>query len=322
MAAAAKPLFPLAGSFTVVFTARIADRIGKGIRGAPRDALVADLVPQEMRGASYGLRQSLDTIGAFSGPLAATVLMLMSGGNFRLVFWLAVVPAIASVAILFFLVPEPSKSSNGGIERPKPKIHWNDIQFFPSTFWWIVAIGAVFTLARFSEAFLVLRASDLGLNSAYVPLVMVEMNVVYAISAYPAGLLSDRIDRRFILAAGAAMLLIADVTLANATSAPSLFLGTALWGLHMGFTQGLFAALVADASPVEQRGTGFGIFSLASGIAVLAASVLAGGLWDRIGPSATFYAGAAFASLSLLGLLIYIKKSPFASSSSLTKSSA
>jgi MFS family permease len=302
LAAVTKPMFPLAGSFFTVFTARIMDRIGKGIRGAPRDALVADLVPTELRGASYGLRQSLDTIGALAGPLFATLLMLRTGGDFRTVFWIAVVPALVSVAMLALFVREPPglvKTGNNG-----PTLHWSELRQYSPAFWWVVGVGGVFTMARFSEAFLVLRAADLGLSNSYVPLVMVVMNVVYGLSAYPAGWLSDWMDRRMLLGLGAGVLIIADVLLAQADGTPLLLAGVALWGLHMGLTQGLFAALIADTAPIERRGTAFGLFSLVSGVAMLAASVLAGGLWDRIGAPATFYAGAGFAAMALLGFLL------------------
>jgi MFS family permease len=303
MAATIKPLFALANSFGLVFTARVVDRVGKGIRGAPRDALVADLVPKEQLGASYGLRQSLDTVGAVAGPLVATLLMLRTGDHFRLVFWLAVLPALISVVILVFFVHEPAVRSNTQEKRPQLRV--SNIPYFSPAYWAIVVIGAVFTLARFSEAFLVLRASQLGMENAYVPLVMVVMNVTYALSAYPAGWLSDRTDRRFVLAAGAAVLIVSDLILAAAKTIPALLVGIALWGLHMGLSQGLFATIVADTAPMERRGTAFGLFSLVSGIALFAASVLAGELWDRLGAASTFYVGAGFAGFSGIGLLFY-----------------
>ncbi len=308
IAALTKPLFPLAGSFSVVFAARLIDRVGKGVRDAPRDALIADLVPEQLRGASYGLRQSLDTLGAVSGPLAASFLMLTSGGSFRFVFWAAVLPAFVSLAVLALFVREPSTSSKPPALRVQ--LGWPAFGAFPPAFWSVVAIGAILTLARSSEAFLVLRAAGLGLQNAYVPLVMVVMNVVYAASAYPAGRLSDRIDRRLLLAVSAAVLVAADVLLAAATGVTWLIGGIALWGLSLGLSQGLLAALVASAAPAERRGTAFGLFNLVSGIALLVSSVVAGELWDRIGAPATFYAGAGFAGLALLGLLQQIQARP------------
>ena len=307
MAALTKPLFPIANSFSTVFAARLLDRTGKGIREAPRDALVADLVPDEIRGASYGLRQSLDTIGAFVGPLSAIALMLAFHGNFRQVFWIAVIPAFVSVAVLGLIVqdrPVPSTQNKAG-----PRLHWSELRTFDRTFWVVVTVGAVFTLARFSEAFLILRANSLGLSNDYVPLVLVVMNVVYAASSYPAGHLSDRIDRRLVLAAGATILIVADLVLARAAGFAWLAAGISLWGLHMGFTQGLLAASVADAAPTDRLGTAFGLFNLVSGVVLLLASVLAGVLWDHFGPQSIFYAGASFAALALVGIGIEMRTS-------------
>ena len=308
IAALSKPLFPLAGSFSVVFAARLIDRVGKGVRDAPRDALIADLVPEQFRGASYGLRQSLDTLGAVGGPLVASFLMLTSGGSFRFVFWAAVLPAFVSLTILALLVREPSTSSKPPASRVQ--LGWPAFGAFPPAFGSVVSIGAILTLARSSEAFLVLRAAGLGLQNVYVPLVMVVMNGVYAASAYPAGRLSDQIDRRLLLAVSAAVLVAADVLLAVATGVTWLIGGIALWGLSLGLSQGLLAALVASAAPAERRGTAFGLFNLVSGIALLVSSVVAGELWDRVGASATFYAGAGFAGLALLGLLHQIQARP------------
>lgn len=310
MAALTKPLFPLANSFSLVFVARLIDRIGKGVRGAPRDALVADLAPQRVRGASYGLRQSLDTIGAFIGPLAAICLMLAFKGDFRRVFWVAVLPAFVAVGLLALYVHEPPDSKKP--LKVRPQFRWWELQHFSPAFWFVVAIGAVFTLARFSEAFLVLRASNLGLGNNYVPLVLVVMNAVYAASSYPAGHLSDRMDRRLVLSIGGIALIVADVLLATATGIIGLAAGISFWGLHMGFGQGLLAALVADAAPIDRRGNAFGFFSLVSGIVLLIASLVAGALWDRIGAPATFYTGASFAALGVLGLLLQLRTTPAA----------
>lgn len=301
LAALTKPLFPLADSFAVVFIARALDRIGKGIRGAPRDALVADLTPAPLRGASFGLRQSLDTVGALAGPLAASLLMVASGGAFRLVFWIAVLPAVLSVVVLAVLVREPEGAPLA--REMRPRLTWSALRRFTRAFWGVVAIGGVLTLARFSEAFLVLRAQGLGLGVDYVPLVLVVMNLVYAASAYPAGWLSDRVERRSVLAAGTLALVVADIVLGVASGAGGLIAGVALWGLHMGLSQGLLTALVADAAPADGRGTAFGLFNLVSGVVLLAASVIAGALWDRVGAPATFYAGASFAALAFLGLV-------------------
>ena len=294
-----KPLFAVATTTGMVVTARLLDRVGKGIRGAPRDALVADMVPPAMRGAAFGLRQSLDTVGAFAGPLLATGLMLLWANDFRAVFWVAAIPGALAVVLLWFGVQEPPPQV--AAQRSNP-ISRANLRRLGAPYWWIVGIGAVFTLARFSEAFLVLRAQQVGIPLALVPLVMVAMSAVYAASAYPFGKLSDRIDRRWLLALGLLVLLAADLVLASSTHWGALLAGVALWGVHMGMTQGLLAALVADTAPEALRGTAYGFFNLASGLAMLVASVLAGLLWDRLGAAYTFYAGAAFC-VAALGVL-------------------
>ena len=307
LGALSKPIFPLAVTPFEVFGARFADRIGKGVRGAPRDALVADLSPPSIRGAAFGVRQSLDTIGAFTGPLVAMALMLVLAGNIRAVFAWAVVPAIIAVLLLVIGVQEPrSHSDVHGAARPP--IRWAEVRGIGPTFWGVVALGVVFTMARFSEAFLVLRAQDAGLPIALIPVVMVVMNVVYSIAAAPAGSLSDRIDRRLVLVAGLACLVLADLFLALGGGVPSVLIGVALWGLHMGLTQGLLAALVVDTAPSHLRGTAFGLFNLTSGVTMLAASTLAGVLWSAYGFRATFLAGSVFAGLALVGLILFVRR--------------
>ncbi len=306
LGAISKPVFPLAVTPFEVLGARFVDRVGKGIRGAPRDALVADVTPPEIRGAAYGLRQALDTVGAFVGPLAAIGLMFLLAGDMRSAFWWAVLPAGIAVVLLVLGVEEPTHLA-GNNERKLP-ITWADVRRIGPAYWSVVALGVVFTMARFSEAFLVLRAQDVGLAIALVPLVMVAMNVVYSVIATPAGRWSDRIDRRIVLAAGLAALIAADLVLALFDSVLGALIGAGLWGLHMGLSQGLLAALVADTAPASLRGTAFGVFSLATGVAVLAASALAGLLWTLYGAQATFLAGATFAALALLGLILVMRR--------------
>ncbi|MGD9781125.1 MAG: MFS transporter [Kiritimatiellia bacterium] len=302
LAAFTKPVFPLANSIGWVFAARFVDRIGKGIRGAPRDALVADLVPPEMRGAAYGLRQALDSVGAFAGPLLAVVFMALLADDIRAVLWIAVVPAFLCVALIVFGVREPADAKSAA---PRKRLAFADARRLPSRYWLVVALGAVFTLARFSEAFLILRAQNVGLAIGFVPLIMIAMNVVYSACAYPAGAAADRVAPRTLLLAGLGMLIAADALLAAAASPMGAFIGAGFWGLHMAFTQGLLTKLVADAAPAEMRGTAFGVFHLVSGGALLLASVIAGTLWSRLGPAATFIAGAAFAAVAAAGLLFF-----------------
>jgi MFS family permease len=296
MGALSKPLFALAPTAGIVLAARVVDRVGKGVRGAPRDALVADITPAHLRGAAFGLRQSLDTVGAFLGPLLAVVLMLLWADNFRLVFWVAVFPGLFAVALLAFGIREPERQA--GAKRVNP-IKLENLKKLSPPYWWVVGIGAVFTLARFSEAFLVLRAMQAGVPIALVPLVLVAMNVVYSVSAYPFGKLADSVSHTRLLAIGLAVLVASDIVLAHGNTWPVVLIGVALWGLHMGITQGLFATMVAHSAPAELKGTAFGFFNLMSGLAMLAASLLAGEAWDRFGAGATFYAGAAFCGLTL-----------------------
>jgi MFS family permease len=309
LAAFTKPLFPLAAAPAWVFAARFLDRIGKGIRGAPRDALVADLAPPHLRGACYGLRQSLDTIGAFAGPLLAAGLMVVTADSYRVVFWIAVIPAFIAVAALIVGVEDRPTGDRAAKEARSP-IRLADVRSFGVAYGWTVAIYVVFTLARFSEAFLVLRVTDLGLPAALAPMVLVAMNVAYFLSAYPAGVASDRLSRRGILGVGLAVLIAADVVVALSSGLIGLLAGVALWGLHMGLTQGVFAALVADAAPPERRGTAFGLLNLAGGLATLLASLVAGALWDVYGASATFLAGAGFALVAALGTALSVHVLP------------
>lgn len=301
LGALTKPLFAVANTTGIVLTARLLDRVGKGVRGAPRDALVADLAPPSLRGAAFGLRQSLDTVGAFLGPLLAVGLMLVWANDFRRVFWVAVIPGVLAVALLLFGVREP-QHQNG--KRTNP-IRRENLRRLNAPYWWVVGIGAVFTLARFSEAFLVLRAQQGGIPIALVPLVMVAMNLVYALSAYPFGKLSDRMSHSRLLALGLIVLIAADLILALSDHWAVVLAGVALWGVHMGITQGLLATMVADTAPADLRGTAYGVFNLMSGIAMLVASVVAGLLWDRLGASSTFYAGAVFCVIALIGLAKY-----------------
>jgi MFS family permease len=299
LAAVTKPIFAIAPTVAWVLSARVIDRIGKGIRGAPRDALVADIAPAHLRGASFGLRQSLDTLGAFVGPLAAMGLMLLWSNDFRAVFWVAVIPAVLAMLFLLVGVKEPKPAGATQLTNP---IRRENLKRLSRAYWWVVAVGAVFTLARFSEAFLLLRAEQGGLAIAYVPFVLVIMNLVYALSAYPFGKLADRLDHAGLLALGLGLLIVADLVLAASNHWAVVSVGVGIWGLHMGMTQGLLATMVATAAPADLRGTAFGFFNLLSGIAMLIASVLAGVLWGTVGAEFTFLAGAAFCVLALLGL--------------------
>jgi MFS family permease len=301
LAALTKPVFPLASSLGWVVAARFLDRVGKGIRGAPRDALVADLAPEGRWGAAFGLRQSLDTVGAFLGPLAAIGLMWVFADDFRGVFWVAVIPGFLSFALILFAVREPSRPA--GLRAVRAPLARAELALLGGSYWLVVAVATLFTLARFSEAFLILRAQEAGLALMLLPLVLVAMNIAYALTAWPVGILSDRGGGVALLAVGLGLLVLADLVLALAGGLWGLWPGVLIWGLHMGFTQGLFAALVAESVPAELRGTAFGLYNLVTGVALLLASVIAGALWDSFGAQWTFLAGAGFAVLAALGLM-------------------
>jgi len=301
LSAFTKPIFPLASSIGWVAGARFMDRVGKGIRGAPRDALIADITPAEIRGAAYGLRQAMDSVGAVLGPVFAVGCMLLFANNIQSVLWVAVVPAMIAVALLIWGVKEPDQVGSGNAKR----IRMADLKELPSGYWLIVGLGAIFTLARFSEAFLILRGQQAGMPLAYLPVVFIVMNVVYTAGAYPAGVASDNMSHTTLLLSGVAVLIAADLVLATAGGPASVLLGVALWGVHLALTQGLFSKLVADFAPAALRGTAFGVFNLISGVALLGGSVIAGGLWNYYGAPATFYVGASFAAATAVGMGVY-----------------
>ncbi|HDT4619863.1 TPA: MFS transporter [Klebsiella oxytoca] len=299
LGALSKPLFAIAPTSGMVFSARMIDRISKGIRGAPRDALVADVTPPEIRGAAYGLRQALDTIGAFLGPLLAVALMFLWDNDFQSIFWVAAIPAVLSIALLGFGLKEPNTSV---VQKRTNPLRRENLKKLSAAYWWVVAIGSIFTLARFSEAFLVLRAQQMAIPLFAIPLVMVAMNLVYSLTAYPFGKLSDRMSHSKMLQWGLLVLIAADIVLALSSHWSTLLAGVALWGIHMGMTQGLLAAMVAHTAPPELRGTAFGMFNLMSGIALLLASAGAGVLWEMLGAASTFYAGAIICVVTLIGM--------------------
>jgi MFS family permease len=297
-----KLLFPLATAVGIVVVARVVDRIGKGIRDAPRDAFLTDITPSEIRGSGFGLRIAFYTTGFVLGPVTAIGLMALSGDNFRLVFAAAVVPAFAAVIVLVWAVRETAAHA------PPAASGWPiraaDWRRFPAAFWWWIGIAGLLSLARFSQAFLVLKAHAVGVDAAFVPIVIVITHTVYAAAAYPFGVLADRLDRRIQLAAGIAVLIAADLVLMRAASFEATALGAMLWGLQLAVTQGLLAAAVADAAPAELRGTAFGVYELAVGLATFAAGAGAGALWAAGGAAFAFGAGAVVAAGAMVALLI------------------
>lgn len=303
LGAVSKPVFAIATGPFLVFAARFADRIGKGIRGAPRDALVADVTPDAIRGRAYGIRQALDTVGAFIGPLIAIALMALFANDMRTVFWFALIPG--ALAVAFVVMGVEDRAAPAPRDTKKAPVRLADVKQLGAEFWGVVSIGVLFTLARFSEAFLVLKAHDEGLPLAFAPLVLVAMNLIYALGAYPAGAWSDNARPETLLLWGLAALVGADLALALTKGVGGAFLGIALWGAHLALTQGLLAKLVAQHAPAALRGSAFGLFNLLTGLALLAASVVAGLIWDRLGSAATFMAGAGFAVVSAVLVLAF-----------------
>lgn len=300
LATLTKPLFPLADSATTVLAARFVDRVGKGIRGAPRDALIADVTPASLRGAAYGLRQSLDSVGALLGPLLAIGAMLLMSGDVRSVLWIATLPSIAAVVVLVWGIEEPARHLE---VDPQKRPRWHDMWRLDRRFWSVVAIGALLTLARFSEAFLVLRAHEVGLSLEWTSLALVVMNATFVATAYPTGRLADRVDRFALLFVGTLVLIGADIVLALWSDLVTTLLGIALWGVHMGLTQGLLAAMIAHAAPFGLRGTAFGVFHFVVGCAALLSSAVAGMLWSSFGAPTAFLASAACAAAGACALV-------------------
>ena len=304
LAALSKPLFPMAGSVTTIVAARLLDRFGKGIRGAPRDALIADVTPVAIRGSAFGLRQAMDTLGAVVGPLCAVALMTVLLGEIRAVLWFAVLPGLIAVALIVCAVREPESSA-----RPaRLPITREGLASLGKPYWMLVAVAALLALARFSEAFLILRGAQLGLADAHVPLVLVAMSVVYALSSWPSGSFSDRYGRRALFVVGVLVLVLADGVLALATGPVGVFAGAALWGLHLGMTQGVLSAMIVDASGAQRRGTAFGVYGLASGVGLLVASVVAGAVWDGWGGQSTFALGGVLAVLTLAAAMLWMPR--------------
>jgi MFS family permease len=307
LSALSKPLFPLASGLGLLIGARITDRIGKGIRGAPRDALVAEISPSEIRGACYGLRQGLDSVGAFLAPLLAIGFMLLTADNYRIVFWIAAVPALLAVVLLMTGVREPEASVSDTTTSPPFPLSLSSLAQLPIALWTTLLLAGLLSLARFSDAFLILRSQQAGLPIAWVPVVMVAMNLFYAASAYPAGILSDRLGRTAPLVAGTLILILGNILLASGSGLLLPAVGIVCWGLHLGLTQGILSAMIADTAPVALKATAFGLLNLVSGLGLFAASLIAGALWDRIGSSAMFLAAVIPAAgvLLLLGIRMF-----------------
>jgi MFS family permease len=300
LAAISKPLFPLAASAPAVMAARFADRIGKGIRGSPRDAMIADETPPEIRGKAFGLRQALDTVGALLAPLAAIGLMALLASDIRAVYWVAVIPAAASFLLAWLALREPEQL-NAPIKRSPLFSGFRELDKETKR---LLAVGFLFALARFSEGFLILKGMEIGLSETFSPLTLAVFNLAYVALAYPAGSLSDRMRPRTILMAGIVVLVAGNVVLAKSDSLAGVMAGVVLWGAHMALTQGIFSRMIADSAPEHLRATSFGAFWFVSGIGALLASLGAGMMWDRDGSETVFLASAGIATVALAMLML------------------
>lgn len=291
-----KPVFALAGCMPVVLAARFFDRIGKGLRGAPRDAIVADVTDESIRGAAYGLRQSLDAAGAFVGPLIATLLLLLWTEDLRSIFWIALIPGAACLLLILIGVED-----NVTETKNTKRIEWNEIgSVMTPAFRQLVILGTLFSLARFSNAFIVLKAADIGIDQAWIPMIIVLMHIAFSLSSYPFGMLADRLNPMRLLALGMVLLALSDLLFAFAANTAVLILGVVLFGMHLGATQGIFSAIVSEVAVSHLRATAFGVFNFFSGIALLVSGLVAGGLWELFGAQYCFAGGVVFAVLTLV----------------------
>nr|WP_200892490.1 MFS transporter [Aliterella atlantica] len=303
------PLYPIATSPGWILAARMGDRMGKGIRVAPRNALVADATPEHQRGAAYGLRYTLDTIGALLGPIVATILLAVSRQNTRLVFWAAMIPAFLAVGLLIWGIQAPpfaqpsSKSKASGLR-------WQSLQQLGVNYWHLVVVVCLFNLGNSSDAFLLLKAKDVGISFTAVPLVLTAIHAGSAVSAYPAGWLSDRLSRRNVFLVGLGLFALTYGGLAIARQPWQVWLLLGLYGLYQGITQGVLLAMVAATITPMSRGTAFSFLSLVAGFSLLLASLLAGWLWQQIGSWAAFGLGSASAIAAILYFIVFLHHYP------------
>lgn len=302
MAAITRPILPFASTVTEIFALRILDRIGKGVRVAPRDALVADHVRPEILGAAYGLRQGLDTIGALVGPIIAAIVLASSNNDFQWVFWVSCIPAALCVLIISLGVSEAARPA----DRPRPAfpLRPSQVRRLRGVFWGSMAIIMLLLIPRFSEGFLLLKAQQSGISVTWVPLLLAAVNLVAAPVSFPAGRLSDRIGRRHLVMSGFAVLVAAQLVLTVTDGPIGVLVGALFWGLHLGMTQGVLAAMIVDHAPADLRGTAFGVFHVASGLAVLVGSFGAGWIWDQLGSTTMFATAAAIGVAGLAALVI------------------
>ncbi len=299
-----KGCYALAGDMTMVMIARLGDRVGKGIRVGPRDALVADSTSPEQRGAAYGLRQSLDTVGAVIGPGLSFVLLSLWHMDYKNIFAIAIVPGIIAVLLLLIGVREPEKRESKSDDK---KLHKDLLKRLSPAYWSLVVVSFLFNLGNSSDAFILLKGKEAGLALGMVPLMLVVMNVFYAACAYPAGKLSDKLGRVAMLRVGLLFYALVYLGFAFCNTQWQVWTLMALYGVQLGLTQGTLLALVSDVTDADTRGTAFGMISLVTGLALLPASLIAGFLWQNVGSWATFGAGTVCSVVALIVFSIWYR---------------
>ena len=303
VSAVAKPLLAAAYVWPVALLVRFGDRSGKGVRTAPRDALVADVTPPELRGRAFGFHRAADTLGAVAGPAAALGLLAVFADNFRLIFILAFLPAVAALALIALVKERPPAPAPAGAAR----VAWRELG---SGFYVFLGISMVFALGNSSDVFLLLRVKDVGLSNSEVVLSYMLFNVVYAVLAMPAGIISDRLGRRNVIGGGFAVFAMVYLGFALAGRGAVAWPLFAVYGVYMAMTEGVGRAFVADFVPSERRATAMGLYQGAMGGMILLSSVIAGVLWDVIDPAAPFFLGAATALAALALLLVALPRRP------------
>lgn len=292
-----RPFLALATRMEDVFLGRAFDRIGNGLDATPRDALVGDLAPPQIKGACYGLRESLSRAGSFAGALLVMALLWLTEGNFSLVFWIGSIPTVLALMVLVIFVKD-SPNQQAQHKKPTHKFKLKDLKKLPLPFWLILLLSGLFMLSNFSGAFLILRAEQTGLDLHLTSLVMIIQNLATAGTAYPVGYLSDKMGRRSMMGVGIVLIVCSDLLLAWGGSLYTILGGVLLWGAEIGITQSILAVFLADTCPQDLRGTGFGLFHFINGCCLLLANVFAGWIWHDVNPSAMFLASAVMASCS------------------------
>ncbi|MBI5682857.1 MAG: MFS transporter [Deltaproteobacteria bacterium] len=297
-----RPIMGLSVSWSQVLAARFIDRLGKGIRTAPRDAIIADSVETNNLGKAFGFHRAMDTVGAVIGPAIAFFLLLIFSNNFRLIFWLSMIPGLIAVALIIFFITEKRKSRDELAKLPKLTI-----KDFDGNFRHYMIVIALFSIGNTSDAFLILRAENLGVDKEYIPVVYLLFNLVYSMSSMPLGILADKIGFRKTIILSFILYAAVYLGFGLADSAYHVLFLFCIYGVFKGMSEGTQRAYLATLSPPERKATAFGIYHMVVGFALLPASIIGGFLWDRIGPHATFFYGALTGILSAVLFIVLIR---------------